>query len=345
MACIPQWMILSANTGWNTLLMRSIEDMVAALECRTPEESVPIWELAFHAWDAASGRHVVLGREFEALSTSAREKALYTNAEIMLAVAEEMGWSALTVPGGYWDEAPGEPAYYCLPEKARFRQMGVLKKMAPDNLMLVASATGVLAADYYEEFCLRMFEDPESIDHQAEAMLRLSLELLRRFRDLGAGAVFTASDIADNSGPFFNPRQMSRWIYPFLQRWAKSARSLGLFSILHSDGNLVRYLDRLAVSGVDAIQAIDPVAGMDMPSAKRQVASRVCLCGNIDCGLLLTGSPEQVFEATRNLLIACMPGGGFVLGASNAVQPQVPMDNYRAMISAWREFGRYCTST
>ena len=202
MACIPQWMILSANTGWNTLLRRSIEDMVAALECRTPEESVPIWELEFHAWDAASGRHVVLGREFEALSTSAREKALYTNAEIMLAVAEEMGWSALTVPGGYWDEAPGEPAYYCLPEKARFRQMGVLKKMAPDNLMLVASATGVLAADYYEEFCLRMFEDPESIDHQAEAMLRLSLELLRRFRDLGAGAVFTASDIAANSSHF-----------------------------------------------------------------------------------------------------------------------------------------------
>jgi uroporphyrinogen decarboxylase len=300
--------------------------------------------LEFHSWDAASGRHVVLGREFEALPASAREKALHTNAEIMLSVAEEMGWSALTVPGGFWDEAPGEPAYYCLPEDARFRQMEALKKMAPDSLMLVANATGVLSADYHEEFCLRMFEEPESIDRQAGAMLRGSLELLRRFRDLGAGAVFTASDIADNGGPFFSPPQMDRWIYPFLHRWADSARDLGLFSILHSDGNLVPYLDRLSVSGVDAIQAIDPVAGMDMPSAKRQVAGRVCLCGNIDCGLLLTGSPEQVFESTRNLLAACMPGGGFVLGASNAVQPQVPMANYRAMIAAWRQFGRYETS-
>ena len=29
------------------------------------------------------------------------------------------------------------------------------------------------------------------------------------------------------------------------------------------------------------------------------------------------------------------------MGASNAVQPEVPMENYRAMIRAWKEFGQY----
>lgn len=321
--------------------MRNKEDMIAALERRTPAEAVPVWELEFHAWDAASGRHVVLGREFEALTSAGQEKALHTNAEIMLAVADEMCWSALTVPGNYWDESPGKPAYYCMPDEARYRQMAVLKKMAQPDLMLVASASGVLGANYSEEFCIRMYEEPESIDRYADEYLRGSLEVVRRFGDLGAEAVFTASDIADNSGPFFNPSQMERWIYPFLRRWAESARALGLFSILHSDGNLTPYMDRLATSGVDAIQAIDPVAGMDMLAAKRQVAGRVCLCGNIDCGLLLTGTPEKVFETTRRLLTDCKPGGGFVLGASNAVQPEVPMANYRAMIDAWRQFGGY----
>ena len=134
--------------------------------------------------------------------------------------------------------------------------MEVLKEMGPDDLMLIASATGVLAADYSEEFCLRMFEEPESIEQVAEDKLKGSLEVILRFHDLGAGAVFTASDIADNSGPFFNPSQMERWIFPFLQRWSDSARNLGLFSILHNDGNIASYMDRLAVSGVDAIQAI-----------------------------------------------------------------------------------------
>jgi hypothetical protein len=44
---------------------------------------------------------------------------------------------------------------------------------------------------------------------------------------------------------------------------------------------------------------------------------------------------------TRDLLHDCKPGGGFVLGASNAVQEQVPMANYRAMICAWEEWGKY----
>jgi len=80
---------------------------------------------------------------------------------------------------------------------------------------------------------------------------------------------------------------------------------------------------------------------MDLYAAKRQVAGRLCLCGNVNCGLLLTGSPEEVFEATRGLLESCKRGGGLVLGTSNAVQPEVPAENYRAMIQAWQVYGQY----
>ena len=36
-----------------------------------------------------------------------------------------------------------------------------------------------------------------------------------------------------------------------------------------------------------------------------------------------------------------MAGGGFVLGASNAVQREVPAENYRAMLAAWKRYGTY----
>ena len=48
--------------------MNKRADMRAALERRKPDGAVPIWELEFQAWDAASGQHLILGREFEALS-------------------------------------------------------------------------------------------------------------------------------------------------------------------------------------------------------------------------------------------------------------------------------------
>ena len=317
------------------------DDMAAALQRRQPASKVPIWELSFHAWDAVSGKHMVLGKEFEALTAAGQEKALHANSEIMIEVALEMHWSGITMPNHFWFQAPGDLAYYCLPEEARFEQAAVLRKLAPPDLMLVGSASGVICADYSEDFCEAMFENPEIVDEKVVKTLAYGLETAKRYRDVGADVVYTASDIADNSGPFFSPQQMDRWIYPPLRRWADEVHAMGLFAILHSDGNLMPYLDGLASSGVDAIQAIDTVAGMDIVATKMKVAGRLCLCGNIDCGLLLTGSPETVFEVTKQLLLSCKPGGGFVLGASNAVQEEVPPANYRAMIKAWKQFGSY----
>ena len=172
--------------------------------------------------------------------------------------------------------------------------------------------------------------------------LRDGLEAARRLRNMGAGAVFTASDLADNSGPFFKIEQMHRFILPYLDRWASQCKAMGLYTILHTDGKLPpSYLEAIAETAVDALQAIDPVAGMDMATTKAIVGDRLCLCGNVDCGLLLTGTADQVEATTADLLAKGKAGRGLVLGASNAVQPEVPMENYRAMLAAWKKYGSY----
>lgn len=321
--------------------MNSKRDMLAALEHRPPSGSVPVWEIEFQAWDAASGRHVVLGHEFEALSAAEQERAMYANAEILLSVSREMGFAALTTPNWYWNHAPGQLAYYCMPGDTRLRQLQILRELCPEDLMLVSITGGIIGADYSEDFCCRMVEDPESIDKMARGNLEWAIENAKRVRDCGAEAVVSPSDIADNSGPFFKPEYMERWILPYLKEWSDRIRAMGMYTILHSDGNLTRHLDAIAATGLDALQAIDPTAGMSMRQAKDAVGNRLCLCGNVDCGLLLRGRPENVYDATRNLLETCKGGGGLVLGASNAVQPDVPIENYRAMIAAWKTYGRY----
>jgi len=321
--------------------MSKKDDMKAALEKRQPATAVPIWELEFHAWDAASGKHVILGEEFASLIPAEQEKAMYSNAEIIISVAEEMRFAAVTPPNAYWHTAPGQLAYNVLPGDMRFSQLEILRELAPDDLMLIANTGGIIGANYSVEYCYKMFDDPESIDRLAENALAGGIALAKRMQGLGCEAVFSASDFADNSGPFYNPEQMERWILPNLTRWSDALREMGLYRILHTDGELTRYMNAIANTGIDAIQAIDPVAGMDMRKTKDIVGNRLCLCGNIDCGLLLMGTPEEVYESTRNMLLSCKDDGGLVLGASNAVQPEVPVENYRAMISAWKDHGQY----
>jgi len=200
-----------------------------------------------------------------------------------------------------------------------------------------------MAASYDIDFCEMLYHAPEDIDALAQRTLAAGLARARRFRDAGSDVAMTASDIADNAGLFFNPQQMDRFILPYLEQWSDSVHAMGMFSLMHSDGDLTPYLERIAETTLDALQAIDPVAGMDLLRSKEIVGDRLCLCGNVDCGLLVTGAPEAVHAATAEILARWGKRGGLVLGASNAVQREVPLENYRAMVAAWKAYST-CSS-
>ena len=320
--------------------MSARDDMKAALEGRQPAGAVPLWELEFHLWDQFSGRHVILGPEFEQLSAAEQEKALHTNAEIMLSVSAELGFTALKTPGGYWHVGPGQLAYFVLPGQTYWEQLRVVKEMAPPDLVLVGGTGGVLCPGY-GEFAYRLYDDPDGVEEDAKREVASARELGRKLVDYGVEVAVSASDIADNHGPYFTPPQMKRFILPYMAQWGEAMRELGLYSILHTDGQIMPILDQIADTGISAVQALDPIAGVDIAEAKRVAGNRLALCGNIDCGLLHLGPREKVYEVTRDTLRTCKPGGGFVLGASNAVFQETPPEHYRAMIQAWRDFGAY----
>lgn len=311
-------------------------DFLLALDC-LPHDTIPFWELEFHLWDKFSGKPFYCGIDFTRLSAAQKEKALNTNAEVMVEAAQFLGFSALTVPGGYWELAPGMPAYYWLPEEFRFRQVEILKRMIPGNINLVANSGGVLAmpdAATYVDFSCLLLENPEEIDRLAKSTLKNGLENVKRFTGLGVEVLLTASDLADNSGPYFDPEQLDRFILPNLQKWSEEVKISGGKSILHTDGNISLYLEKLAGSGVNAIQSIDPVAGMNLFETLEKVQGEICLCGNLDCGLLLTGTTGQVNSEIKNLLQKAKNYNGFVFGASNAVQQEVKKENYLSVAKA-----------
>lgn len=323
--------------------MTGRERFVAALSGKTADR-VPMWELEFHLFNKYAERPLRVGKAFADLSAGQRETALYENAETILTVARKLGHSAVTSPGRYWEVSPGEPAYWWLPEEYHWQQLGVLRKVIGEELALVKGVPGMICppgGTGYEEFCYRLFDAPEEIDEQAAKTLQNGLEFAKKARDLGADAVFNACDIADNHGVFFSPAQLERFWLPYLHKWTTALTEMGLYTILHSDGNLTKILDLLAASPLDALQAIDPIAGMDLAQAKQCVGDRLCLCGNVDCGVLHFGPAEKVRALTERTIAAGKPGGRFVLGASNAVFQEMPVEHYDAMVGVWRKQGGY----
>jgi uroporphyrinogen decarboxylase len=176
------------------------------------------------------------------------------------------------------------------------------------------------------------------VDMSVEINLSMAKELVAR----GVQFVYTGDDVAATKGPLMSPRHFRKLFYPGLCRVMQGYKNLGLYVIKHTDGNLWPIMDMIVDSGIDCLDPIDPVAGMDLAEVKAKYGSRIALKGNVDCANLMTfGAPEETVDATKETLRKGMPGGGFILSSSNSIHSGVKPENYIAMLRTLREYGVY----
>lgn len=313
------------------------ENYLRVLRHGSAEGEIPLWELHFHLFDKLNGGGFVAGPAFMALSAQERSAALWKDAEIMASWGEALGFSAVSIPDAPWD------CIYTLPQESRLELVRNLKSLDPD-FAVVAGSSGVISMPSsgaeFQEFCFQMFDAPEEIDEQCRVIYRNFEAQAKELADAGIDAIYMAADIADTRAPFFDRDQMQRWYLPYLRQSSEYLHGLGLPAILHTDGNVESLLKDFRDAGIDALQAIDPIAGMRMDTAQAILESQVTVCGNLDCSLMLAGTPEQVYASAKEILQASKGKPGFVFGNSNAVAVETPLENYRAMLEAWKTFGK-----
>ena len=149
------------------------------------------------------------------------------------------------------------------------------------------------------------------------------------------------TDYCFNTGPFLSPSQFSEFVTPYLARLIAGYRAMGFYTIKHTDGNIMPMIDQLVECGPHALHSLDPQAGVDIAEVKDRYGHQVCLIGNVNCGLMQTGTPEEVVSSARYALRHGMPGGGYIFSTSNCVYPGMPLDRYELMLDVWRREGDY----
>ena len=160
--------------------------------------------------------------------------------------------------------------------------------------------------------------------------------------EAGAEMVVLADDYAWRKGPLMSPEHFRQFVLPGLKKCVKSVKDNGAYCIKHSDGNIWPILDMIVESGIDAINPLEPIAGMDIGEVKAKYGHRICLVGNIDCGYILSEAPvEEVRRAVRECIAKAAPGGGHIISSSNSIHSSVRPENFMAMIEATKEYGSY----
>ena len=165
-----------------------------------------------------------------------------------------------------------------------------------------------------------------------------ALACTEKYVALGMDQIGVGGDFS-GTHPLISPKAYREFIVPEVRTLSRFIHQANRYAINASDGNLWPVLDDFLFGcEVDGYLEIDLFAGMDMGKLKSVCGDRITLYGNLDCGNMLSfGTPEEVRLHTIGCLQAGMGNGGHILCASNAITASVPLENYLAVINAYRE--------
>lgn len=238
----------------------------------------------------------------------------------------------------YTPPDPHAPGRYATVEKTLAEFNG--KKAVIVHLNDVFSLPRYLLG--YERLLIAIAAEPELVSALVTLSVDINLAMAKEVAARGVRIVYTGDDYAGDTGPLMSPAHFRALFFPGLCRVMRGYKELGLRVIKHTDGRIWPLIDMIVDSGIDCLDPIDPLAGMDLAEVKVKYGSRVALKGNVDCSHLMTlGGPKEVAEATKAALRIGAPGGGFILSSSNSIHSSVKPENYLAMLTTLKEHGRY----
>ena len=212
-------------------------------------------------------------------------------------------------------------------ERRKLGEVFFMPGLAGPGLMGIYGEVG------FEEFSYYLADCPEMIGELLEHNTVRAVTRAEHYpEDHGIEAGFLGDDIAFNSGPLLSPKWFKEHYWSRLGRVIEAWHKKGIKILFHSDGDLNPILDELVTAGVDGINPIEVLAGMDVGDIHKR-HRHLFMAGGIDVSQLLPfGTVQQVRDTVTRSIEAAE--GRLMVGSSTELNNEVPLENYLALREA-----------
>jgi uroporphyrinogen decarboxylase len=282
--------------------MTGYERFMIALLRKGEPDRVPLWELIINeptlsAWGAKSleefvemedldGITIFEDMKLEPLGTAEQKELVWRGRTILTGtrqvVRDEWGiiWGITDFGIPYPIDGPiKEPAdlkTYTPPDPEAPHRLQSLweavKKFKGRRAIVFLTHDGFEFPHYLrggmENLLLDYYDNPRLAHELAEMVIDYKIRLMRKAIREGADAVVSGDDYANQHGTVMSPQHFRQFVLPYLKRSIDAAHDEGVPFIKHTDGNIWAILDDLVQAGIDALDPIEPAAGMDIGEVK-----------------------------------------------------------------------------
>lgn len=195
-----------------------------------------------------------------------------------------------------------------------------------------------------EQYFMDMVDDPALIEALNERILNSQMEMYGLYLDTCGDyldVIETGDDYGSGTGPLVSPAAFRRLLKPYRARLnafiKRKAPHIRIFH--HTCGNVRLLIPDLIEIGVDVLNPVQPVPGMEPARLVREFGRDICFHGAADTIRMLCGSTEDVRRGVRQLC-QDFSGGSWIVAPANHFQNDIPAENVCALYDTVREFYR-----
>jgi len=183
-----------------------------------------------------------------------------------------------------------------------------------------------------EYFSYLVADDPALISEYLELCTQQEVALIHAIAqpEISPWAL-TYGDIAMKDKLLHSPEWLRREFFPRLKRLNDTYHEHAIRCLFHSDGYIMEIMPDLIETGIDGINPLETVAGMDVGEVYRLYGDQLFLTGGIDMSQLLSnGTPDDV-RAVCHQTIKEAPTG-YLMGSTTEIDNSSRLENVLAMI-------------
>ena len=314
------------------------ERFIKTLKCEEIGGRVPHFELVFFLTMEAFGKVHPCHRLYDQWNQmSYEEQKLHMNdmADIYIETAKKYDHSAIFVQHNIKGF-----------ENTQWLLETIREKSGDEYyLMMHGDPTWAIpTGDDMMDFAVQMMEEPEKLNEISKRRMEECLETAEKLNSRGhlLDGFTLCCDYCFNDNPFFNCDQFDELIVPFLKETISEYHKMGYYVIKHTDGNIMPIVKQMAECGPDAIHSLDAQGHVTLREVRKIVGDKIALIGNVNCGLLQTGTDEECdADVMRALNEGMQDGKGYIFATSNCVYTGMPLRRYERMWDLWRKYGVY----